>query len=62
MGKNSLSDRHRLRTGVTPCADPLRTMRRHVPHHVPTHSAPCPDTLRIMRGRTPHHVPCPTPV
>ncbi|MDE5570544.1 MAG: hypothetical protein K2I86_00570 [Prevotella sp.] len=58
---HGLGVRH-VPTRFAPCADPLRTMRRYVPHHVPTHSAPCPDTLRIMRGRTPHHVPFPSPV
>ncbi|MDE6646792.1 MAG: hypothetical protein K2K03_03005 [Prevotella sp.] len=39
------------------CADTLRTMHGHAPHHVPTRSASCTDTLRTMCRRTPHRVP-----
>ncbi len=39
------------------CANRLRTMSRHAPHHAPRPSASCPDALRtVCRGR-PHHVP-----
>ncbi|MDE6003335.1 MAG: hypothetical protein K2G76_07595 [Prevotella sp.] len=39
-------------TRFAPCADALRIMCRHAPHHAPTRSAPCADVLRIMQGLT----------
>ncbi|MDE6647950.1 MAG: hypothetical protein K2K03_09035, partial [Prevotella sp.] len=35
------------------CADRVRIVCRHAPHHVPTRSASCADRIRIMRRQAP---------
>ncbi|MDE5571705.1 MAG: hypothetical protein K2I86_06630 [Prevotella sp.] len=37
-------------TASAPCADTLRTMCRHAPHHAPIGSAQYANTLRIDTG------------